>query len=345
MRPLIRGAFLLVYERNNMTEQLTNEASGEVASVGEPGTSIRGDRIYHNATIYHEDITSVEAIFADMDGQMEADAGQTLSRIVFRGLVSPETIHALSAHPLGNNLEVAQPLEEYGEPGWLVYLAANSPDRGPIIPLAEMVEDTDEYEIPIDFIPRTLPTGYVHRNYIPKESAGQLHNLWKAFDWRLDGVVERAQKIRENIELPATNQRDTWFSGLWAGNILVCAATAERLTYQGANGPFDIVENTEWRTRPDHMRDGLMGHNLWRLNNEILSDLRTNDGATPLIFAECNFMTRADKAGRRAGFRIPSRAYAGQIIVQNVTVNDELEPAGLRDFIFLSLPAHAGEYR
>jgi hypothetical protein len=90
------------------------------------------------------------------------------------------------------------------------------------------------------------------------------------------------------------------------------------------------------------MQHGLMGSNLWKINNQVLDDLQIENGRSPLIFAECNFMTRADKAGQRAGFRIPPRSYAAQIVVQNVMVRDGHKPVGLRDFTFLSLPIRPG---
>jgi hypothetical protein len=322
-----------------MSEQtIAQESGGEVASVGELGTSVRGDRLYHNAEIYHEDADSVRNIFADMAGQ----SGGDISRVVFRGIVSPRALRDIARAPMEADLEVAQPLAGYGEPGWLVYLAQNAPDRQPIVPVPEMVAASNTYTLPSGFNPADLPAETTHQAYIPEDSIGQLYDLWQAFGWELNGVAERASKVRANRQ-SEPQDRDTWFSGLWNSGRLVCAATAERLTYQGAEGPFNLVESTEWRTHPDYMQHGLMGHNLWRLNNQILGDLRDVEAKMPLVFAECNFMTRADKAGRRAGFEIPSRQFAGQIIAQNVIVNDGHYPSGLRDFVFISLPPQSGD--
>lgn len=324
-----------------MPEQI-NEISSEVASVGELGTSLRGDRIYHNATQYHESFDQVQEIITDMREQMTTqDQNSELSRAVFRGIVSPEVMRNIMDCQLRDHVEVGVNLTGYGELGWLLYVAINSLERQALVPVQEMISSTNDYEAPPGFDPSTLPGGLTQRNHIPEQDWTQLRDLWLPFEWDLRGVAQRARKIQDNLQCPPA-LRDTWFSGIWHGSRLACAATAERLTYQGAKGDFDLVESTEWSTTPDFRRAGqsLMSYNLWRMNQEILSDLGCQNSKVPLIFAEANFMTRADKAGRRAGFRIPPRRREiGQMVIQNVGVNDGLEPVGRwRDFTFLAVP-------
>lgn len=324
-----------------MSEQIINDTGAEVASIGELGTPRRGDRIYHNATEYHQDFNQVQEIVTDIREQMSQDQNPTLSRAVFRGIVSPGVMRRILDSHLVDHIEVGVDLQNYGEPGWLVYVAINSPERQALVPVSEMVTATSEYAAPHDFDPSVLPAGFVHRNRIPPQAFEQLRDLWLPFDWTLQGVAQRADKVQDNLEGPPA-ERDTWFSGIWARDRLVCAATAERLTYQGANGDFDLVESTEWSTDRRFRRAGqsLMSCNLWHQNQEILTNLGNKNGKSPFIFAEANFMTRADRAGRRAGFQIPERQQQiGQMIIQNVVVNDGLEPVGrCRDFTFLAFP-------
>jgi len=105
------------------------------------------------------------------------------------------------------------------------------------------------------------------------------------------------------------------------------------------SGEVDLVESTEWRTRDEYAGQGMMTATIAMLNTQILSDRRVS-GRKPLIYAECNFQSRSDRAGSGAGFEIPSREFAKQIIVQNVHVGDGYpsEEGKLGDFTYMYLP-------
>jgi hypothetical protein len=130
-----------------------------------------------------------------------------------------------------------------------------------------------------------------------------------------------------------------WFSAITAGDTLMSAAMAERLTLPGRDGPVDLVESTEWRTRKGFSNLGFMTDTLGALNAQIFQSRQGDSSVPPLVYAECSFTTRADRAGRGAGFYIPERRYAAQIALQNVTVDDGIHPPGLRDFIVMRAQA------
>ena len=328
-----------------MTEHIT---SGEVPSVGSPGTSYRGDRIYHNATEFHTDTDTVRTIFDSINRQRGAtnpeepggEESSRISRAVFRGIVSQGVFNCLLNSSLEKNLEAGLSLHAYGDAGWLIYLAANDDDRRPLVPTEQIIRATSEYVVP-KLDTDEVPVGTTVCDRIDYRDVDRLHSLWLPFGWQRDGVIERMVSIDQNTGQEPC-KRDTWFAGLRQDEVLISAATAERITVPGANGPFDLIESTEWSTDQRFRRVGqsMISHVLRHMNQHILADLeRLDNGSLPLIFAEANFTTRADKAGRRAGFVIPDRQYMPQVITQNVVVEDGVGPhARWRDFSFMVVP-------
>ena len=141
--------------------------------------------------------------------------------------------------------------------------------------------------------------------------------------------------------LQDTTNKDVWFSAVKdRGGRIVGLAMAERLSIPGRDmTALDIVESTEWNVLKEFEGNGLMTANVARLNAQILSDLGNDSGRLPLIFAECNFQSHAERVGRGAGLRVPERTFVPQILVQNVSIRDgqPIEDGKLRDFTFMYL--------
>jgi hypothetical protein len=331
-----------------MSDQLANNPE-IFSSTGELGTSARPDgRLYHNATAFYDDPAAVESTFQELIGRSEAinahiPAEEHISRVVFRGIVSNPTIQAMAANGLGAFLEVAMPVvEDDEEAGWLIYLAQNQPHRQPLHQVEHMVEATSTYE-PRQEAP-VLPDGFncspewSYHSTVKEEYQTQLADLWEStFGWNDEEIGHLAQRLAHE-KAKAEPERSMWFSAISAGDMLMSAAMAESLTLPGKDGPVDLVESTEWRTRRGFSNFGLMTRTLKALNAQIFHSLHTGSSEPPLVYAECSFTTRADRAGHGAGFYIPERRYAAQIALQNVTVDDGVHPPGLRDFIVMRAP-------
>lgn len=185
--------------------------------------------------------------------------------------------------------------------------------------------------------------GYSFVDLIQADQLDQMHTLWSdTFGWNhqeLDGLRKKleANKYKD----PA--QRDIWFAAIRHNGAIISAAMAERLGLPTACGQLDLVESTEWRTKDGYTGNGLMTATLAMLNAKILSDFQDNPNGLPLIYAECNFQSRSDRAGYGVGFRVPRRIHSSQILVQNVLVRDgqPVAEGRLRDFTFMYLPAEA----
>jgi hypothetical protein len=241
------------------------------------------------------------------------------------------------------------PLEEFSRPGWLLYLARNDEARGPTPPIIEIRRQTapgsyrPARHTPLQRVERVLAAGNEIRTELDDDSYAELHELWgPTFGWRRDeeedNITAFAERLQSEQAMPES-ERTTWFAATYSGGLLVSAAMAERLEIPGPDGPLDLVESTEWCTRPgeDYRGHGFMAATLTAINAQVLHSLRDSPRGQPLIYAETNFTARSDRAGHAVGLRIPSREYARQILAQNVTVADGIATAGLRDFSFMYL--------
>lgn len=273
------------------------------------------------------------------------------SRVVFRGLIGDEVMRTMveKKHPLLEYAEVAFPVvspEVSEDRLWLIMLAKNGRDRQSIYPIAEMITATNAYDnVPSPAnrrIKKLLDKGFTFTNQVTPGMISQLHALWgETFGWSHDAVEEFAAEIGSQ-QNKAPSERQTWFSGILSGDTLVTASTAELLDFPTRKGKLSVVESTEWRTHDEWSGKGLLTGALMFLHTQVIADRED-----PLLIAECNFMSRSDRAGFGAGFVVPQRDIAGrevpQILVQNVAVEDGHAPVGLRDFTFMYIPSHIRE--
>lgn len=341
-----------------MVELAIDASKGETAtfsSIGKLGVSRRSsERLYVNGTRFSSDPTELDLNFrrlVEIGKRNESRIG----RSVFRGLVSDEVMRHILGNGLGNYLEVAFPVAEFtGDNSWLVYLASNKQGRSLIDSSGYMMRKTSvqEKEItsPLEKVNLAVEQGYVFNDTIAENQIDQVDLLWgDTFGWKRQEIENLRRKLNEN-QHRLSSQKDVWFSSVSVDRRIAGIAMAERLSIPGANGRWlDLVESTEWNVERKHAGNGLMTATLDMLNAQILSDLGGNSNRMPLIFAECNFQSRADWAGQKAGLRIPERTVEGhpapQILAQNVLVRDgqQVEEDKLRDFTFMYLPKDVAE--
>jgi len=315
------------------------------SSTGSLGVSRRQDeRLYANATRFSTDPSEVIRNFGRLAATLDMQP-ERIGRVVFRGLVSADVLDEILASDLCNDLEVVLPVHEFGQTGSLAYMARNRRERTAIVPIDDMIYETTEYPSktmrPLERVQSALQQGYAFTSRLHAEDIHQVHSLWgPTFGWSVDEVANLARRLEAESQL-SPEARSDWLIMVKNGKEVVSIAMAERLSIPASEGRLEMIENTEWCTSSDYGGRGLMTAALTLLNTQILNDM---DGNTPLIFAECNFQSRSDRAGYGAGFRIPERTPAGypapQVLVQNVGVNDRqpVEVGKLRDFTFMYLP-------
>jgi len=330
---------------------MNNETEAIYSSTGKLGVSRRQyERLYVNGTHYSTNPDEVDRNFRRLTGVAERHPDR-IGRSIFRGLVNEDVMQHISENGLRSDLEVALPVEEFtGDNSWFIYVANNKPGRELIVPREKMVEATRtpnrETPSPLERIHAINQQGYTFVRHIPEDQVDQVYALWgETFGWERQEVDNLRRRLMTADSSPSS-QKDVWFSAIEDNGTIISAAMAERLSIPSASGTLDLVESTEWRTKDEYAGNGLMAATLGALNAQILSDLHDNPNGLPLIYAECNFQSRSDRAGCGAGFRIPERTngYAApQILVQNVLVRDgqPVEEGRLRDFTFMYLPVEA----
>lgn len=327
---------------------MNKETEAIFSSTGNLGVSRRQyERVYVNGTRVSDDPQEVQHNFQRLVGIGERHR-QKVGRVVFRGVASQEVVEHVLNSDLQQYLETALPLAEFtDDSSSLIYMAENKPGREQIHPREYMISETTNYrESPIslqDRVKEVLAKEYTFTNTITDAQIDQVYALWsETFGWERK-EVEGLQKRLKNARTQPPHLKDVWFSAIEQDETMVSLAMAERLDIPGVTGEITFVESTEWKTRDEKAGQGLMTATLAMLNAQIFSDLEGtagNENPIPLIYAECNFQSHADRAGYGAGLRIPSREFAPQILAQNVHVNDGIpvEDGKLRDFTFMYLP-------
>jgi hypothetical protein len=315
-----------------------------LSSTGGLGRNPRPDnRVYENGDLYYMRPGELAEHFVGLleDSHNPPDT----TRWVLRGIVNDETMDAIQAgsYNLRDNLEVALPLRQLGRPGWLMYLGHNAEERrissgrtAEII--AATAGQSARTEYPINVVRNVIRQGFEIRSTPSEDDVEALAGLWvPGFVWDQQGVQGFVQGIRAQHE-QRHGAQNQFFIGAYRDNLLVGAAMGERIDLPLDRNPLPLVESTEWYVSEEYRGRGLMTGLLTALHTQILRNAQINREQT-LIYAECSFTSRSDRAGHGAGMRIPSRHFANQIIPQNVTVGGTGESAGLCDFNFMYLPS------
>lgn len=314
-----------------------------LSSTGDLGLSRRSyDRLYINATEFVEKPEVFQASAVRVDKMVKRGK---FPRTVFRGVVSDNVMMHIN-NGWSDYLEVAMPLGEFtGDNSWFVSLAHNVNGRDPIVDKDTMITETSSQKekiiSPLARILDLVNQGFSFSGRIDDSDIGQIYALWgPTFGWdQKKGEVEALQHRLAAGWLIDPAQRNVWQSTIKDENGTIAGlGTAELLSRPEKNGKIDIIESTEWRVHPRYKGKGIMPATIAMLNAQILSDLQYSPNNGPLIYAECNFASRADRVGNAALFRVPDRKYASQILSQNVAVGDGLNLGNsLRDFTFMYL--------
>lgn len=264
-------------------------------------------------------------------------------RTVFRGVVGSHVNDRLRESDMQPFVEVVVPIGEFtGDDSWLVSLANNAPRRRSThVPKETMIAEIrqrDAIKSPVERVRRLVDEGFAFSDRIESHEMPQIATLLgTTFGWENKGIEELQKKLLAG-RLINPSDRSVWISTLKNPyGAVVGFSQAERLSRPVANGRWiDMVESTEWSIHPDYEGNGYMPAILNMLNAQVFSDLQMSPNYGPFIYAECNFASRADFAGAAAGFRVPDRDHASQILVQNVPVGDRrVLPSSLRDFTFM----------
>lgn len=314
------------------------EQAGEefFSSTGDPGTSVRQDeRLYHNAEVFYDNVDELACRWQALLQEAESIEDVLISRTVLRGIVASDVVTEFMETEYGVALEVAHDIGDQEAGSWLIYLGQNAETRTALTSQDVMINATTDLPTPTT----CLNSEHVVRTVAP-DIEPQLFELWSTtFGWETEDMQGFLAQLEQQPQAHP-HERAVWFSGVVLGQTLVAAAMAERIDLPSRSGQVSLIESTEWRRRQHDpfAHQGYMCRALVGLNRQIAADTATY-ATPPLVYAECNFTSRSDLVGARAGFQIPDRAYAPQILPQNVTVNDEIATAGLRDFTFMYLPA------
>lgn len=310
------------------------------SSTGGLGVSRRqNQRLYVNGNNFADNPGEVITNFGRLM-EIRQSNPQKIGRCVYRTVASNQVVEEIVRNGQRQHLEVALPISEFtNDDSWLVYMANNDPSRSRIVPQERMIEATSESrEISISPETRIRNLRNEGMEFITRfgeNEINDIYELWsETFGWTRQEIRNLSHRLgKDNV----------WFSAAVDQGRIVSLAMAERLTIPASGGNLELVESTEWRTRQGHNGRGSLTAVLAALNSQILEALPQ----VPLIYAECNFQSRSDRAGRGAGFEIPRRDSQGlpapQILVQNVNVGDgQVVPEGkLRDSTFMYLPSEA----
>ncbi len=324
-----------------------------VSSTGGLGLERRSyDRLYWNWR--GRPIANVNNLVSAFSRLLPVADREGITRTVFRGLITEQAYEDLSrgSHnfPAGTEQEVALRINNCWteDPYWLVVLGANTANRRAIAEgndfypqlsyHAWVNNNADRTNITVKkSIEEIQSYGFRIRSEIPHYLIESLWDLWgETFEWTQEGIVKLQERLQDQAKIPQ-NLREVWFSGVEHNGRFVSAATAERIDFKRERKPLTLVESTEWATDQNYRRKGLMRGTVSHMNAQILRDL----GPETVIYAECNWMTKAFRVGHAAGLAMPqpdARRNTHQILRQNVAVGDRIEPSGLRDFVFMYLP-------
>lgn len=316
-----------------------------VTSTGTLGAEQRSfDRWSVNAKVYSDAPDAVDQ-FADRFIAVFARKEQEgLTRATFRGLVSQGVMDEIIHQGRQSHLEVAFSVREFtGGDEWFIHAAKNAPERTLLTPIDQIVADTESDRMcsqsPLGKVNAVKEKGFKIVDSFSESDVDRVHGLWeRTFGW----TREEVDNLRHRIDAGKyadPEGKDVWFNGVRNTNgELISVAMAEKLSVPAADGrELHTIEVTELSVDPAYEGKGIMSANVAVLNSQILDDYA--DRSLPLIYAECNFQSRAERSAHRAVMRIPQREYAPQILQQNVGVGDGAPvDSPYRDFQFLYLP-------
>lgn len=325
---------------------MTNhETEAIVSSTGSLGLEYRShNRLYCNWPGVISDVSFIERQYRRAQ---EAIHRGVAGRCVLRAVLTEDALRDVAITSASSTLEAAVPAGSVDrQPVWMTLFGLNAEHRRPITSVENMVETTMTYPSP-SMLPHERfqwleEQGFRCDALIGTRQIDQIHDLWgKTFEWTREGIETLSRRLQEQQQL-RPSRRNVWFSCVIdRDDLVVSVSMAELLRLPLGNGEnLPVVESTEWRTREGFEGQGIMAAGVSFLHTQVLRDLEGLP-RPPLIIAETNYRTRADRVGNAIGMRVPPRRVGEtdipQILQQNVTVGDGRMPGGLRDFTMMYL--------
>lgn len=330
------GLFYYLVRMQRNTRKKTTMSNPEiVSSVSDPGDyyhDTQNDRFRGLAPYFAPNRDYVDRDWQDFAAQARA-LPVPVGRLTLRIVTSP---HAAAQVPR----QLAEAYVPLTEDEGLLYLAINSPDRQPQLPLDHIqrvvrsvaTDSSQRFRPPIARLLELQARGYVFTDHITDPEA--LQALWgPTFGWTADKIKNLQAILADNARRNPLD-RTTWYTSVLHEGQLVAAALAERLDVPGAHGrPLPTVESTEWAVDASlrQRRTGIASGMLALNTAQCLQDL-----PNARILAECRFSSTAYAAGISIGFSVPDQTIAPQLIARNVWVDGELA-----DFVPITLTDEA----
>lgn len=268
------------------------------------------------------------------------------TRFVARFITDNETLSDLGQSDIAGLVEAVVPIHDREGKllSWMVMAALNHPSRQALPTTANQLAKarslTPSGESPLQRIQSAKNQGLVLTKHIEDWMVPQIYSLWQpVFGWDPQSrQVEnlQARLLMENQIMP--ENRTVWFSATINQGNVHSLATAERIDLRLGDGQLaPVIESTEWCAQPNVRLHGLTSAAVAYLHGQVVSDLQRRS-IPPVIIAEANLYSGAYFVGNAAGMTIPrTEVPVSQVLVQNVVVNDDLDPAGLRDFVMMNL--------
>jgi hypothetical protein len=320
----------------------------------QPGAGVLGlthrsyERIYYNG---FETLRSVDNLVHDVApwAEMQVQDGTGVRRVVVRLLMRSHQLSEVleRSEVLSRNLEVSIPVGESGESQIVMAMwGINNHDERTNDPIEAMQRDTTYCDdANANLAERTLnlrALGYRFTDSLEEIDTEEIFSLWHPiFDWSRQDIDSLRERVNGQQGIISTD-RSVWFSAVQNEDRVVSLAMAERLDLPLGNGEsVPIIESTEWCVRNGWYGQGLGVGAVSFVQVQVVRDLR-GLSHPPVILAETNFTSRADRIGHQTGMIVGSRVFEGhavtQILQQNVAVGDGLRPERLRDFTMMYIP-------
>jgi hypothetical protein len=195
---------------------------------------------------------------------------------------------------------------------------------------------------PSDRVDILRQQGYQFVDNLDTIDIAQVYSLWHPiFEWSEEDIQNLRGRLQGQRNL-SPEERSVWFTAAMDGNNVVALSMAERLDLPFRPGETQsIVESTEWCVREGWQGQGLGTAAPVHVHAQVFTDLASLE-RPPIIVAETNFTSRADRNGHNAGMIVADRQIesfpVSQVLRQNVAVGDGLRPERLRDFTMMYVP-------
>ncbi len=255
---------------------------------------------------------------------------------------------------LQDNIEVAISVGTYnGEPIVMCMWGINN-HRGQTIDPVDVIQQETEYQsgpdsLPSERVDALRREGYQFVNNLDDIETDDVLSLWgPIFEWPEQDINALRGRLQQQRDLPP-DERSVWFTAVMDGSEVVALAMAERLNLPLGNGEsISVVESTEWCVRSEWQGRGLSTGATSHVHAQVLTDLASLEHP-PVIVAETNFTSRADRTGHGVGMIVAPRSAESfpvpQVLRQNVAIGDGLRPEHLRDFTMMYIPSeNAAQY-